>query len=120
MPHKVCDLSVDRAKAFGTHSSRRGAALTARAQRTAPREMRAFAGVSSESWEDWYGDSIIPAERRAIASLLASGVRDTSAGCGTTPRARPANTAAVRQVTICVPASGDNMYRSARRPWYRW
>jgi hypothetical protein len=52
-------------------SARAGAARrTARTGGAATRSIKAFAGVSSDCWEDVYADGMVPAERAAVSKAL--------------------------------------------------
>ena len=70
----VCGLSEAEAATFGTHAGRRGAAVLGRTGGAEPRAIRAFGGVVSDAWEDVYCDSVLPAERRQVARLVAAEV----------------------------------------------
>jgi hypothetical protein len=67
---RACGLTAGQAAKYGTHSGRRGAAHTARAGGAATRSINAFAGVSSDCWEDVYADGMVPAERTAVSKAL--------------------------------------------------
>jgi integrase len=72
----ACGLSPEAAAAFGTHSGRRGAAHEARANGADPRSMRSFGGVTSELWEQWYADGLVPEERMAVSQQLVDAVAE--------------------------------------------
>ena len=70
----ACGTTAAEAATFGTHSGRRGAAHEARAGGAAPRAMRSFGVVTSEHWEDWYADGLIPIERLLVSRQMAQDV----------------------------------------------
>jgi hypothetical protein len=67
-------MSESEALSYGTHTGRRGAALACRRAGAGSREIRSFAGVIGEGWDDVYADSVIPEERAAVARALATEV----------------------------------------------
>jgi hypothetical protein len=71
---EACGLSEEQSTKFGTHSGRRGAAASSRSSGDAPSALRSFASVTSDSWDVWYADSLIPEERAAVATTLAEAV----------------------------------------------
>jgi hypothetical protein len=64
-------LTETEALSYGTHMGRRGAALACRRAGAGSREIRSFAGVIGEGWDDVYADSVIPEERAAVGHALA-------------------------------------------------
>jgi integrase len=71
----ACNISAEQAMRYGTHSGRRTAASVSRANGDSPAALRAFAGVTSTSWDDSYADSLVPQEREDVASTLAHAVK---------------------------------------------
>ena len=89
----ACNISAAQAKRFGTHSGRRTAATVSRSSGDAPSALRAFAGVSSTSWDDTYADSLVPQERKDVAGTLARAVKGHRARNDNNKKNKPATPA---------------------------